>query len=87
MFSFASFCRLLGIFALSVFASGEFAMAAAHGAGTDQGWLIGFVYDRARDASVLTIFDAQRVKAGPVARILLPKRVPQGFHGAWFPEA
>jgi carotenoid cleavage dioxygenase len=65
----------------------EFAMAAAHGAGTDQGWLIGFVYDRARDASDLTIFDAQRVKAGPVARILLPKRVPQGFHGAWFPEA
>jgi carotenoid cleavage dioxygenase-like enzyme len=65
----------------------EFALAAASGAGTDQGWLIGFVYDRARDASELTIFDAQRVKAGPVARILLPKRVPQGFHGAWIPEA
>jgi carotenoid cleavage dioxygenase-like enzyme len=65
----------------------EFALAAVPGAGTDEGWLIGFVYDRARDASELAIFDAQRVRAGPVARILLPKRVPQGFHGAWIPGA
>jgi len=65
----------------------EFAMAPAPGAGEDEGWLIGFVYDRTRDASDLVIFDAQRVSAGPVARIQLPRRVPQGFHGAWIPEA
>jgi carotenoid cleavage dioxygenase-like enzyme len=62
-------------------------MAPAPGAGEDEGWLIGFVYDRTRDASDLVIFDAQRVSAGPVARIQLPRRVPQGFHGAWIPEA
>ena len=65
----------------------EFAMAPAPGSGEDEGWLIGFVYDRRRDASDLVIFDAQRVSAGPVARIQLPRRVPQGFHGAWIPEA
>jgi carotenoid cleavage dioxygenase-like enzyme len=65
----------------------EFALAAAPGAGEDEGWLIGFAYDRARDASDLMIFDAQGVSAAPVARIQLPKRVPQGFHGAWIPEA
>ena len=65
----------------------EFAMAPAPGAGEDEGWLIGFVYDRARDASDLMIFDAQRVSAAPVARIQLPRRVPQGFHGTWIPDA
>ena len=33
----------------------EFAMAPAPGAGEDEGWLIGFVYDRTRDASDLVI--------------------------------
>ncbi len=53
----------------------------------DDGWLIGFVYDRARNASDLVILDAQRIEAKPVARIALPARVPQGFHGNWMPEA
>jgi carotenoid cleavage dioxygenase len=66
----------------------EFAFAAAPGATQeDEGWLIGFVYDRARDASDLMIFDAQRIDAKPIARMELPKRVPQGFHGAWIPDA
>jgi carotenoid cleavage dioxygenase-like enzyme len=52
----------------------------------DEGWLIGFVYDQARDASDLVILDAQRVSGKPVAEIILPKRVPQGFHGTWIPN-
>jgi carotenoid cleavage dioxygenase len=55
------------------------------GAGEDDGWLIGFVYDRARDASDLMILDAQKIESKPVARIQLPARVPQGFHGNWMP--
>ncbi|MES2600497.1 MAG: carotenoid oxygenase family protein [Pseudomonadota bacterium] len=55
------------------------------GKGEDDGWLIGFVYDRARGASDLMILDAQRMGAKPVARIMLPARVPQGFHGNWMP--
>jgi carotenoid cleavage dioxygenase len=65
----------------------EFAVVpAGPDAGEDEGWLLGFVYDRARDASDLVIFDAQRVSAEPVARIALPKRVPQGFHGSWIAD-
>jgi len=55
------------------------------GGGEDDGWLIGFVYDRARNASDLMILDAQRIESKPVARIQLPARVPQGFHGNWMP--
>jgi carotenoid cleavage dioxygenase-like enzyme len=66
----------------------EFVMIpGSRAAGEDEGWLMGFVYDRARDASDLMIFDAQNIKAKPVARIKLPNRVPQGFHGNWIPEA
>jgi carotenoid cleavage dioxygenase len=66
----------------------EFVMVpGCTGAGEDEGWLLGFVYDRARDASDLLILDAQKVEAKPVARIRLPKRVPQGFHGSWIPLA
>src|SRR5262249_21237202 len=56
-------------------------------AGEDEGWLLGFVYDRKREASDLLILDAQKIESKPVARIRLPKRVPQGFHGSWFPSA
>jgi carotenoid cleavage dioxygenase-like enzyme len=55
-------------------------------AAPDEGWLLGFVYDRIRDASDLIILDSQRIDAEPVARIRLPKRVPQGFHGNWIPD-
>jgi carotenoid cleavage dioxygenase-like enzyme len=54
--------------------------------GEDEGWLIGFVYDRTRNASDLVIFDAQRVSGKTLAEIELPKRVPQGFHGAWIAD-
>jgi carotenoid cleavage dioxygenase len=57
------------------------------GKAEDDGWLMGFVYDRARDASDLVILDAQKIESKPVARIKLPKRVPQGFHGNWMPDA
>jgi carotenoid cleavage dioxygenase len=62
----------------------EFTMVSAGpDAGEDEGWLLGFVYDRGRDASDLVIFDAQSIASDPVTKIRLPKRVPQGFHGSW----
>ncbi len=61
-------------------------VAGPCGSGESDGWLMGFVYDRARDASDLVILDAQRMDAKPVARIKLPARVPQGFHGNWIPD-
>jgi carotenoid cleavage dioxygenase len=52
----------------------------------DDGWLMGFVYDHGRDASDLVILNAGDIDGEPAARIKLPRRVPQGFHGNWLPE-
>jgi carotenoid cleavage dioxygenase-like enzyme len=60
-------------------------VAAGESAGADEGWLLGYVYDRARDGSDLVILDAARPDAKPVATVRLPRRVPHGFHGNWMP--
>ena len=49
----------------------------------DDGWLLSLVYDKKSNQSELLILNAQDMLAEPVARILLPQRVPYGFHGAW----
>lgn len=54
-------------------------------AAEDEGWLVGYGYDGARDRSELVILDASDIAAGPVGRVLVPRRIPFGFHGAWFP--
>ena len=65
--------------------AGEPVFAKA-GKGEDEGYILTFVYDAARDASDLVIIDAQRFEHGPVARVHLPRRVPYGFHGSWIAE-
>jgi carotenoid cleavage dioxygenase len=52
----------------------------------DGGWLLTFVYDTHRKSSELWVFDAQQFLPLPIARVLLPTRVPYGFHGTWIPE-
>jgi carotenoid cleavage dioxygenase len=52
----------------------------------DDGWVMSFVYDPERDASDLVILDAQAFTDEPVATIVLPARVPFGFHGNWVPD-
>jgi carotenoid cleavage dioxygenase len=42
-----------------------------------------YVYDAREDESVLAILDATDVAAGPVAEVVLPQRVPYGFHATW----
>ena len=49
----------------------------------DDGWLIGYVYDRAEERSSLVILDASQPGEAPIAEVLLPQRVPFGFHGSW----
>ena len=53
----------------------------------DEGWLITFVYNSKEETSELVVIDAQNVTSEPVARVLIPQRVPYGFHGAWIDEA
>lgn len=55
------------------------------GPGEGEGWLFTFVYDHATDQSDLVILDALDVKAGPLAEIRMPRRVPYGFHAVWVP--
>ncbi len=51
--------------------------------GEDEGYIVAYVYDGARDGSDLVILDASRFSGPPVATIPLPQRVPFGFHGNW----
>jgi carotenoid cleavage dioxygenase len=51
----------------------------------DDGWLMGYVLDRAQHTTDLVILDAARFEAAPQARITIPQRIPPGFHGNWFP--
>lgn len=52
----------------------------------DDGWLLTFVYDTAEDSSELVIINAQDITSTPVARVLIPQRVPFGFHAIWIPQ-
>lgn len=49
----------------------------------DEGWIMSYVYDAARNLSDVVILDAQDFTGEPVATIRLPVRVPFGFHGEW----
>jgi carotenoid cleavage dioxygenase-like enzyme len=49
----------------------------------DEGYLICFVQDEATGQSECLIIDAQDMTTGPVATILVPYRVPYGFHSGW----
>lgn len=45
------------------------------------GYLVGVVQDAKRAKTVLTVFDASRISAGPLALARLPYRTPHCFHG------
>lgn len=53
-------------------------------AGEDDGVAMGFVYDKTTARSDLVLLDAATLDT--VARIHLPTRVPNGFHGNWAPH-
>jgi carotenoid cleavage dioxygenase len=49
----------------------------------DDGYLVTFVTDERDGRSEVQILDAADLGAGPVGRVLLPTRVPLGFHATW----
>lgn len=53
----------------------------------DDGYVVSFVQNETTDTSQLVILDAQNMSDGPVARVHLPQRVPNGFHACWVTEA
>jgi carotenoid cleavage dioxygenase len=62
-------------------------VADPEGRAEDDGWVMTFVYDAARDGSDFVILDARDFAAPPVAVVPLPQRVPFGFHGSWIPDS
>jgi carotenoid cleavage dioxygenase len=54
--------------------------------GEDDGYVMSYVFNAARNASDVVILSAQEFVAPPLAIVELPVRVPFGFHGDWIPE-
>ncbi len=51
--------------------------------GEDEGWLLAVLWSARPARSELLVFEAAGLKAGPIARVLLPRRIPFGLHGSW----
>ncbi|XP_074558198.1 9-cis-epoxycarotenoid dioxygenase NCED1, chloroplastic [Curcuma longa] len=47
----------------------------------DEGYLVSYVHDEVRGQSRFVVMDAQSPELDIVAEVLLPRRVPYGFHG------
>ena len=52
----------------------------------DDGWLLTYVYDENTQTSELVVVNAQDMSGETVARVIIPQRVPYGFHAAWVTE-
>ncbi len=56
---------------------------------TEEGdaWILVCVNDRAGGPAELVVLDGDDLARPPVARVHLPQRVPDGFHGSWVPDS
>ena len=45
------------------------------------GWLVGTARDYLRERTIVSVFDAQAVDAGPISQAYLPYGLPMGLHG------
>ena len=55
------------------------------GAGEDDGWILGTSLDFRAGVTRLSVFDAARLRDGPLAVASLPYALPLGFHGTFVP--
>eukprot|EP00898_Chlorokybus_atmophyticus_P006562 jgi/Chlat1/6907/Chrsp52S06635 len=53
----------------------------------DDGWLLTFVQDFTSDKSYLCVYDAKTMSSEPVAKVVIPRQVPSGFHAIFVSEA
>lgn len=61
--------------------------APAHrDAAEDEGWVLALSHDDASGVTALNFIDARDFGGRPVARAMLPRRVPFGAHGSWLPD-
>ncbi len=70
-------------FGAGIFA-GEFVFAQRDNSQVeDDGYLLGFAQNEQTQQSILYVFDAQKIGQGPIAQVIMPVRVPYGFHGTY----
>jgi len=50
----------------------------------NRGWLVGTAHDWVRRRTVMSIFDATHVAAGPIDQVTLPYSLPLGLHGQFY---
>jgi carotenoid cleavage dioxygenase-like enzyme len=57
----------------------------AQGTASDEaaGYCVSFVWDALQRQSEIQVFDATAVADGPVARVIVPNKIPPGFHATW----
>ena len=53
----------------------------------DDGYLVSFVWNARESRSESWVLDARDIARGPVCRVVLPQRVPNGFHATWVSAA
>ena len=56
---------------------------ATGGTSEDDGYVVCFVRNADREQSEVHIIDARNFADGPVCKLILPCRVPEGFHATW----
>ncbi|MFB2923537.1 carotenoid oxygenase family protein [Aerosakkonema funiforme] len=56
------------------------------GKAEDDGWLLTFVWDDTTKQSELVVIDARNFTGEPTARVIMPQRIPYGFHSIWIPS-
>ncbi|MFZ4122123.1 MAG: carotenoid oxygenase family protein [Caulobacterales bacterium] len=59
---------------------------ASAGAGEDEGYVMTYALAADRQSTDLVVLDAQNFSRGPIARVKIPRRIPIGFHGSFFPD-
>ncbi|WP_417599425.1 carotenoid oxygenase family protein [Pararhodobacter oceanensis] len=52
----------------------------------DDGYVVGFVWNGIANRSEVWVTDAKDIAKGPIAKVILPQRVPHGFHSCWVRE-
>jgi carotenoid cleavage dioxygenase-like enzyme len=56
------------------------------GAGEDDGYVVGFMYDEKTNTSTAEIVNAKTMSADSACRYIMPRRIPYGFHGTFVSE-
>jgi carotenoid cleavage dioxygenase len=51
----------------------------------DDGYVVTLITREDAPTSECWVFDAREIERGPLARVMLPARVPSGFHAIWVP--